>query len=159
MGHFGRTLPGHFWRAAKAWPISRQSPPAVKAALFLIVEILFLLLVRAAIKARGSQERQAFRKALSEITQWKMPLWFPASLAGIILTAYVSAALKLSVWTLLELELGFKGQSRREVAEVLSGGQCTGTKKKKGPDRSGPFLVLARKKLHAQLTTESLKTN
>ena len=42
---------------------------------------------------------------------------------------------------MLELELGFEGRNRREVAEVLSGRRRTRAQKEKGPDRSGPFRM------------------
>jgi membrane protein implicated in regulation of membrane protease activity len=41
---------------------------AIKVSLFLIVEVVVCLIIRAAMKAHGAQERHAFRRALLEFT-------------------------------------------------------------------------------------------
>ena len=71
---------------------------ALKASLFLIVEILVILIISATVKVRGSQDGHKLRNILREVSGWKMPLYFPVSIAGIVLIPYVIVLVGLSVW-------------------------------------------------------------
>ena len=63
---------------------------------------------------------------------------------------------------MLELELGFEGRNRREVAEVLSGRRHTRAQKEKRAGSLRPFPYVSRMKqfgLGAEPPAQRLKTN